>query len=61
MAKMTLKQKKQAKIAKVMHEGKMGTLNIGKSKKTAKSKKQMTAIALSEAEKLKKKRKTKKK
>jgi hypothetical protein len=37
------------KISKVMKEYKAGTLNIGKSKKMVKSKKQAVAIALSQA------------
>jgi len=48
------KAKKAKKIFKkkmevVMKEGKKGTLNIGKSKKKARSRKQIIAIALSEA------------
>jgi hypothetical protein len=43
------------KISKVMKEYKAGTLNIGKSKKMVKSKKQAIAIALSQAGKSKKK------
>lgn len=42
------------KVSKVMKEYKKGTLNIGKSKKKVKSKKQAIAIALSEAGKSKK-------
>jgi hypothetical protein len=49
------KTKAQKKISKVMKEYKAGTLNIGKSKKTVKSKKQAIAIALSQAGKAKKK------
>ena len=45
------------KISKVMKEYKAGTLNIGKSKKIVKSKKQAVAIALSQAGMLKKKKK----
>ena len=41
--------KGQAKIKKVMKEFKKGKLNIGKSKKKVKSRKQAIAIALSEA------------
>jgi len=47
----------QAKIKKVMKEFKKGDLNIGKSKKKVKSKKQAIAIALSEAGMSKKRRK----
>ena len=43
------------KISKVMKEYKAGNLNIGKSKKMVKSKKQAIAIALSQAGKSKKK------
>ena len=45
------------KISKVMREYKAGTLNIGKSKKMVKSKKQAIAIALSQAGMSKKKKK----
>jgi hypothetical protein len=45
------------KISKVMKEYKAGTLNIGKSKKMVKSKKQAVAIALSQAGMSKKKKK----
>jgi len=45
------KNKKEKKIEKVMHEFKIGKLNIGKSKKKVKNKKQAIAIALSEARK----------
>ena len=45
------KNKKEKKIEKVMHEFKLGKLNIGKSKKKVKKKKQAIAIALSEAHK----------
>lgn len=47
MAKETKKQ--QAKIGKVMHEFKAGTLNMGKSKKMVSNPKQAVAIALSQA------------
>ena len=46
--------KPQKKIKKVMKEFKKGELNIGKSPKKAKSRKQAIAIALSEAGKSKK-------
>jgi hypothetical protein len=49
------KTKAQKKISKVMKEYKAGTLNIGKSKKMVKSKKQAVAIALSQAGRSKKK------
>ena len=45
------------KIKKVMGEFKKGTLKIGKSKKKVKNPKQAKAIALSEARRLKKRRK----
>ena len=48
------KTKAQNKISKVMKEYKKGELNIGKSKKKVKSKKQAIVIALSEARKGKK-------
>ena len=49
--------KKQDKVKKVMKEYKKGELNIGKSPKKVKSKKQAIAIALSEAGMSKKKNK----
>ncbi len=49
------KTKAQAKVFKVMKEFKKGELNIGKSSKKVKSKKQAIAIALSQAGKSKKK------
>lgn len=49
------KSTSQKKISKVMKEYKAGTLNIGKSKKMVKSKKQAIAIALSQAGKARKK------
>ncbi len=49
--------KEEKKVHKVMTEFKGGTLNIGKSKKKVKSRKQAIAIALSEGEQLKKKKK----
>ena len=48
--------KSQKKVKKVMKEFKKGELNIGKSKKKVKSRKQAIAIALSEAGMSKKKR-----
>ena len=41
--------KKEKKISKVMREYKKGKLNIGKSKKKVKNRKQAVAIALNEA------------
>ena len=41
--------KKEKKISKVMREYKKGKLNIGKSKKKVKNRKQAIAIALNEA------------
>ena len=54
--KMTSKQ--QAKVGKVMHEFKTGTLHQGAGKKAAvvKNPKQAIAIALSEARSMKKKK-----
>jgi hypothetical protein len=49
------KTKAQTKVSKVMKEYKKGELNIGKSSKKVKSKKQAIAIALSQAGKSKKK------
>lgn len=46
--------KKQKKIGKVMHEFKTGELNIGKSKKKVKSRKQAISIAISESKRKKK-------
>lgn len=43
------KTKAQKKISKVMREFKRGELNVGKSPKKVKSKKQAVAIALSQA------------
>ena len=42
-------KKKQKKVAKVMREFKKGKLNIGKSKKKVKNRKQAIAIALNRA------------
>ena len=41
--------RKQKKVIKVMREFKKGKLNIGKSKKKVKNRKQAIAIALNEA------------
>ena len=43
------KAAKQAKVGKVMHEYKTGTLHSGKGGPVVKSKRQAVAIALSEA------------
>ena len=48
--------KKPAKIGKVMHEFKTGTLHSGKGGKVVKNPKQGIAIALSEARKVMKKK-----
>ena len=48
-------KKADKKVKKVMKEFKKGELNIGKSKKKVKSRKQAIAIALSEAGKSKRK------
>ena len=50
--------KKEKKISKVMREFKNKKLNIGKSKKMVKNRKQALAIALSEAGVKKKRRRT---
>lgn len=50
-------KKKPAKIGKVMHEFKAGTLHSGKGGPVVKSKKQAVAIAMSEAGMTKKKKK----
>ena len=50
--------KKRKKVNKVMREFKKGKLNIGKSKKKVKNRKQAIAIALNEAG-VKQKRRTK--
>ena len=52
------KAAKQAKVGKVMHEYKTGTLHTGsKSGPVVKSRKQALAIAMSEAKMAKKKKK----
>jgi hypothetical protein len=51
------KTKAQKKVSKVMREFKKGELNIGKSSKKVKSKKQAVAIALSQAGMARKKKK----
>jgi hypothetical protein len=48
--------KPEKKVKKVMKEFKKGKLNIGKSKKKVKNRKQAIAIALSEAGKSNKRR-----
>ena len=53
----SLKKRKRKKIEKVMHEWKKGQLNIGKSKKKVKNRAQAIAISLSEARKIKKRKK----
>ena len=50
--------RKQKKVSKVMREFKKGKLNIGKSKKKVKNRKQAVAIALSEAGVKRKKRRS---
>ena len=50
--------KKEKKISKVMREYKKGKLNIGKSKKKVKNRKQAIAIALNEAGIKQKRRRT---
>lgn len=51
-AKSTTKQKKQNKIARVMHEYKTGGLHSGGTGHIVKNRKQAIAIALSEASKV---------
>ena len=53
-------KKNMAKVSKVMHEYKTGTLHSGKGGKVVKSPKQAIAIALSEAGMAKKPYKAKK-
>ena len=55
------KKSSDKKVRKVMKEFKKGELNIGKSPKKVKSRKQAIAIALSEAGKSKTRRKNEKK
>ena len=56
MAKKTLKERKEAKVGKVLHEYKEGKLKSGGSGKKVRSRKVALAIALSEADKVKRKR-----
>ena len=56
-ARQQIEKPGKKKIKKVIGEFKKGTLKIGKSKKKVKNLKQAKAIALSEARKLKKRRK----
>lgn len=59
-ARKTTKQKKAAKVKATMHEWKAGTLNSGsKSGPVVTSQKQAVAIALSQAAKIGKRKKTK--
>ena len=61
IAKKILKKKKaKRKIETVMSEFKEGELNIGKSDKKVKNRKQAVAIALSEAKRVTTKKKKKK-
>ncbi len=48
-----LKARKARKVSQVMREFKAGSLNIGRSKKKVKSRKQAIAIALSQSRKIK--------
>jgi ribosomal protein L21E len=52
---MDMKDKMQAKVRKVMKEYKAGGLHSGKGGPVVKSQKQAVAIAMSEAERMKKK------
>ncbi len=52
---MAMKDKMQAKVRKVMKEYKAGGLHSGKGGPVVKSQKQAVAIAMSEAERMKKK------
>ena len=54
-AKVKTTAKPKTKMEKIMHEFKIGELNIGKSKKMVKSRKQAIAIGLSEMGMTKKK------
>ena len=56
-ARQQIEKPGKKKIKKVIGEFKKGTLKIGKSKKKVKNLKQAKAIALSEARRLKKRRK----
>ena len=53
---MAAKKKAQAKVEKVMKEYKEGTLHSGKGGPVVKSREQAIAIALSEAQKARKKK-----
>jgi ribosomal protein L21E len=52
---MDMKDKMQKKVRKVMKEYKAGTLHSGKGGPVVKSQKQAVAIAMSEAQRMKKK------
>lgn len=57
MAKKTLKEKKEEKIAKIMSEYGKGKLHSGGDGKVVKNRQQAVAIAISESEKIGKKKK----
>lgn len=56
-----MKNGKQAKVKKIMHEWKAGTLHSGKGGPVVKSQRQAVAIALSSSGQSKTKKKSKKK